>query len=110
MQTKFINCPTCGKPLEYWTIADFIECTGCKEIIQVEPYETAKTEQYDLDYLLNNEIVFVDEQWDELSNDYWWVYFEDEERTKRIDDIDEFVRRYNEVKQAENIELIEVEV
>lgn len=39
MQTKFINCPTCGKPLEYWTIADFIECTGCKAIIQVEPCE-----------------------------------------------------------------------
>lgn len=39
MQTKFLNCPTCGKPLEYWTIADFIECTGCKTIIQVEPCE-----------------------------------------------------------------------
>lgn len=39
MTTKEINCPRCGKPLDYWTLGDFIECTGCKEQIQVEPCE-----------------------------------------------------------------------
>ena len=52
MQTKIINCPKCGKQLEYWTISDFIECTGCKEIIQVEPceVETEETEVIDETY------------------------------------------------------------
>jgi ssDNA-binding Zn-finger/Zn-ribbon topoisomerase 1 len=47
MTTKIINCPKCGKQLEYWTISDFIECTGCKEQIQVEPCETKETEVID---------------------------------------------------------------
>jgi hypothetical protein len=47
MTTKTINCPKCAKQLEYWTIGDFIQCTGCKEIIQVEPCEVKKTEVFD---------------------------------------------------------------
>lgn len=39
MTTKFINCPTCGKNLEYWAEGDFIECTGCRAQVQVEPCE-----------------------------------------------------------------------
>lgn len=54
MTTKLINCPKCGKQLECWAIADFIECTGCKERIQVEPcnpevIEKPPTEEGDLD-------------------------------------------------------------
>ena len=44
MQTKFTICPNCGKSLEYWTESDFIECTGCRQQIQVEPCER-ETEQ-----------------------------------------------------------------
>ena len=44
MTTKHTLCPNCGKSLEYWTESDFIECTGCRQQIQVEPCER-ETEQ-----------------------------------------------------------------
>lgn len=109
MTTKFINCPNCGKNLEYWTKGDFIECTGCRAQIQVEPCEKTTPLKYDLDYLLNNEKVFVDEVWNEETHDYYWVYYEDSEFTKEINDIDGFVRSYNE-SLPEEVELIEVDV
>lgn len=37
MNTIEITCPNCGKQLEHWTEGDFIECTGCRAQIQVEP-------------------------------------------------------------------------
>ena len=44
MITKQINCPSCGKQLDYWTKGTKIECTGCKGAIQVEPCEEVKEE------------------------------------------------------------------
>lgn len=39
MDTKNIVCNNCGLNMEYWTKADFINCTKCGELITVEPCE-----------------------------------------------------------------------
>lgn len=101
METKKIVCPECNLYIEYWTKSNYISCTKCGEAIAVEPY---KEEGKTLDDLLNEGIVFVEEEWDE--EDYWWVYYsEDEDNNDRvpIEDIDQFVRDYNNSKlETEN--------
>lgn len=98
MEFKNINCPECGLNIEYWTKNNFIECPKCKNNIKVEPCE--KSKELTLDDLLEKGIIFVDEIWNE-EGDYWWVYYEDEECTKEIENIDEFVIKYNEVEDEE---------
>lgn len=98
METIKIICPECKHQMEYWTRNNFINCTKCKARIEVEP--CVEREVIDLNYLVENNIVFIDEVADE-NDDYWLEYFEDEECTIKINDIDEFVRNYN----AETIEV-----
>lgn len=107
METKKIVCPECNLYIEYWTRNNYIECPKCKHAIVVKMSkrkivltegELSKKEGKTLDDLLNEGIIFVDEHWDEEEDsDYWWVYYEDEDCTKEIEDIDEFVKEYNEV-------------
>ena len=56
--------------------------------------------KYDLDYLLNHNIIFCDEEWNE-DGEYWWVYFTDVDCTKRIDDIDKFIEDYNKCGETD---------
>lgn len=39
MDTIKIICPECQHSMEYWTRNNFINCTKCKAIIEVEPCE-----------------------------------------------------------------------
>lgn len=66
--------------------------------IKVEPCE--KSKELTLDDLLEKGIIFADEVWTE-EGDYWLVYYEDEDCTKEIENIDEFVIKYNEVEDEE---------
>lgn len=91
---KNINCPGCNHPIEYWTKNSFIECIKCKNMIEVEPCVVVK--RLTVDDLLEKGIIFADEVWTE-EGDYWLEYYEDENCTKEIEDIDEFIRSYNEV-------------
>ena len=105
MNTIKINCPECNQTMEYWTINSYICCTKCKTTIEVEPcvekVEMSNTDWHD--YLLNNDIIFLDDEFD--GEDTWLVYYEDEELTKRIDNIDQFIEDYKN-----NVEVIEVKV
>lgn len=47
MITKQTSCSKCGKQLEYWTLKNFIECTGCREFIEVKPCEEEVVEEID---------------------------------------------------------------
>lgn len=94
--TKNTKCPNCNHNIEYWTKSNYIECPDCKELIKVEPCELVK--KITLDDLLENEIVFAKEgSYGDDEEDYWVEYYEDENFIKEIEDIDEFVRNYNEV-------------
>lgn len=98
METKKIVCPKCGLNMEYWTRNNFINCTKCGGIVEVEACED-KAEEITLDDLLSKGIVFVDEKWNEETGEYWWEYYEDDDCTKAIEDIDEFVKNYNRGKR-----------
>lgn len=93
MKTKKIICPKCKLQMEYRTKNNYIQCTRCGETIAVEPY---KAEGKTLDDLLNEGTVFVEERWTEEPGDYWWEYYEDEDLTIEIEDIDQFVKDYND--------------
>ena len=98
--------------MEYWTRNNHINCTKCKASIPVEPcVEEVKVNNFPIKereidevYLLENHIIFADEI-EVGENDYEYQYFEDEELTKRIDDIDQFIEDYKS-----KIEVIEVKV
>ena len=101
METIKINCPECNNQMEYWTINSYIYCTKCKTTIEVEPcveevkvndFPIKEREIYEV-YLLEKHIIFADEI-EVGENDYEYQYFEDEELTKRIDDIDQFIEDY----------------
>ena len=94
METKKIICPKCSLQMEYRTKNNYIQCTKCNESIEVEPNIKTIT----LDDLLEKQIIFVEERWTEEDGDYWWEYYEDEDCTIEIEDIDEYVRKYNEVR------------
>lgn len=51
-----------------------------------------------LDELLQQGIIFVEERWTEDEGEYWWEYYEDEDCTIEIEDIDRFVENYNRNK------------
>lgn len=112
MNTIKITCPECKHQMEYWTRNNFINCTKCKASIPVEPcVEEVKVNDFPIKereidevYLLENHIIFADEI-EVGENDYEYQYFEDEELTKRIDDIDQFIEDYKN-----KIEVIEVKV
>ena len=110
MNTIKITCPECKHQMEYWTRNNFINCTKCKTAIEVEPCKEELTEieeqpeEIDEVYLLKNHIIFADEI-EVGENDYEYQYFEDEELTKRIDDIDQFIEDYKN-----KLEVIEVKV
>lgn len=104
METIAISCPQCKHTMEYWTRNNFINCTKCKASIPVEPCVDKVEMVIDIDYLVNNDIVFIDEVRDE-NDDYWLAYYEDEECTIRIDDIDQFIEDYKS-----KIETIEVNI
>jgi hypothetical protein len=119
--------------MEYWTRNNFILCTKCRAVIEVEPTVsqegvieiTSEEAQQRLkpgvyvdgveifaevkgmsntdwhDYLYKNKIIFIDDEFD--GEDTWLVYYEDEELTKRIDDIDQFIEDYKN-----KVEVIEV--
>lgn len=97
METKKIVCPECNLNMEYWTRNHYIQCTKCGATIAVEPYKE-ETEEKTLDDLLNEGVIFVEEAWTEEPGDYWWEYYEDDDCTKRIEDIDQFVKDYNTSK------------
>ena len=105
METIKINCPNCNHQMEYWTRNNFINCTKCKTTIPVEPcvekVEMSNTDWHD--YLYKNKIIFIDDEFD--GEDTWLVYYEDEELTKKIDDIDQFIEDYKN-----KVEVIEVKV
>ena len=124
METIAISCPQCKHTMEYWTRNNFILCTKCRAVIEVEPTVsqegvieiTSEEAQQRLkpgvyvdgveifaearemsnvdwhDYLYKNKIIFIDSEFD--GEDTWLVYYEDEELTKRIDDIDQFIEDY----------------
>ena len=133
METITISCPQCKHQMEYWTRNNFINCTKCKASIPVQPTVpqkevieiTSEEAQQRLkpgvyvdgveifaevkgmsntdwhDYLYKNKIIFIDDEFD--GEDTWLVYYEDEELTKKIDDIDQFIEDYKN-----KVEVIEV--
>ena len=49
----------------------------------------------DTDYLLNKGVIFCEEEWTEDGDyDYGWLYYEDEDCTILIEDMDNFIRLY----------------
>lgn len=105
MDTIKIICPECKHSMEYWTRNNFINCTKCKSRIEVEPC-VKKVEMSNVDwhdYLYKIGAFFIDDEFD--GEDEWLVYYEDEELTKRIDDIDQFIEDYKN-----KVEVIEVRI
>lgn len=103
MKQGMIKCE-CGNEFYFQSIRESVPCMKCGKMNPnngepcVEKAEMSNVDWHD--YLYKNKIIFIDDEFD--GEDTWLVYYEDEELTKRIDDIDQFIEDYKNKVKPEN--------